>query len=229
MSYVRVAAMVFALVLPFQAYAGDNIRKITVNGKSEVSVEAQYAVIWLEIRHVAGKMKRSHGELMETVSDLTKELKRFNVENKDIRKSIIQQGTEYAWKFSSRVADGFYSKCVLEVRVNDMGRIAEVYEALAKFKSITILDTEYKRIDEFDIREQEYTKALQAARKKAEHMARTMNAKIGKVRSIQEISSGDYRAANMHLNDAQSQQDNSRAGYGNIKISAQVVVEFDLM
>jgi uncharacterized protein YggE len=106
--------------------------------------------------------------------------------------------------------------------------MSRVYQELANYKNITIHNTDYKRDDYFDVREKEFDKALQAARKKAEHMAQVLNVKIGKVHSIQELSP-DNIFRNFNSNVAQVQyMGTENSGYGTIKIVASVIVEFEL-
>ena len=99
---------------------------------------------------------------------------------------------------------------------------------MANHQDVTIQSTDFRRNDEFDIRKTEYEKALQAAKSKAEYMAQIMGTQIGKVYSIQELSSENYFSASTFSNIRTVEMDEGKTGYGNIKISALVVVEFEL-
>ncbi|MCJ7545558.1 MAG: SIMPL domain-containing protein [Deltaproteobacteria bacterium] len=226
MKLIKIFLLVLIFILPIHTYASDYVRTITVTGKSETVVEAQYAIINLDIKHVRNEMNLSHDELMKTISKLTIELEKIGLADADIKKSLILQGQEYSWEKESRVLKGYYSECLIDLYVKDINKIAAVYKELANYRSITINGTEYKRNDEFDIRKTEFEKALQAAKKKAEYMARALDRKIGKVYSIQEVSPENYVAANLYEKDKDS--GGAKAGFGNIKISAMVVVEFEL-
>jgi uncharacterized protein YggE len=118
----------------------------------------------------------------------------------------------------------------MDATVNDIKKIPDVYRVLAGHKAITIQSTEFERNDEFEMRKAEYEKALLAAKKKAEFMAQTLGAKIGKVHSIQEVSAENwfetrtYKANDMEKGELSVGQ----TGYGTIKITARVTVEFEL-
>jgi uncharacterized protein YggE len=76
---MRIVSMVlaaFMIMLPFHAAAesSKDIRKISVSGKAEKTLEAHRATIRLSIKHVKPEMNQSHATLMETLSRLTREL-----------------------------------------------------------------------------------------------------------------------------------------------------------
>jgi uncharacterized protein YggE len=217
---VSIALFLLIIFLSFNAFAAEDIRKITVTGKSEITVE---------IKQVNKEMSKSYSELSNTIAKLTMGLNSVGLTNKEIKKSLILQGQEYAWELSSNVFKGYYSKCIVTINVNDISKMPGVYQELSNYKNITIRSTDYKRNDEFDIREKEFDKALQAAKKKAEHMAQVLNVKIGKVHSIQELSS-EYSSSRLYSNFAvaEKQAVSDDSGFGTIKIVATVMVEFEL-
>lgn len=225
---VFVALFILMMFLSSNVFAVENIRKITVTGKSEITLDAQLAIIQVEIKQVNKSMDKSHSALLENIEKLTRGLKSIGLTDEEIKKSFISQGQERSWEHNSEVFKGYYSKCMTDIHVKDISKMSDVYQVLSDYKNVTIENTDFKRNDEFEIREKEFDKALQAARKKAEHMAQTLNVKIGKVHSIQELSS-EYVSSNIYSNAAYKEKavkDNS--GYGTIKIVASVIVEFEL-
>ncbi len=228
MSLTRMILLSLIFILPSSVFAVENIRKITVTGKSEIVVEAHYAIIQLNIRYVKKEMIQSHNELLRTISELTGELKNTGLPDTDIKKSLILQGQEYSWEDNSQVLKGYFSECFIELNIKDINKLDEVYKALANYRSVTITGTDYRRNDEFEVRKTEFEKALHAARKKAEYMANALNAKIGKVYSIQESSSDDFLAVNTYANVSEKGAPESKSGYGSIKATAIAVVEFEL-
>lgn len=225
-----ILALIIVLGIWGGAYAVENVRKVTVTGKSETIVQAHYAVIHIEAKRVQKEMSMSHSEVMRIISSMTRDLKNLGLKDADIRRSLVLQGPEYAWERNSRVLKGYYSECVLELTVNDINKISDVYRKLAEYKDISIEDTEFKRNDEFEIRQAEFKKALSMAEKKARAMAGTFGAKLGKVYSIQEISESGYNKAfySNVISKGEIAGATEKANYGNIKISALVVVEFEL-
>ncbi len=223
----------FMIMLPFHASAAEeskNIREITVGGRAENTLEAHRATIQLSIKHVKPEMKQSHATLMDTLSRLVRELKAVGLEDKDIKKSLVLQGADYSWEKNSQILKGYYSECYVEVSVNDIKRMPDVYRVLAGHKAITIQSTDFERNDEFEVRKAEYEKALLAAKKKAEFKAQTLGAKIGKVHSIQEVGAENWFEAKPYKANVMEKGELNvgQAGYGTIKITARVMVEFEL-
>jgi len=75
----------------------------------------------------------------------------------------------------------------------------------------------------------EFEKAIQAAKKKAEYMTQSLNVKIGKVYSIHELNSGDCFSITRYTNEFREREPGeAKTGFGNIRITALVSVEFEL-
>ncbi len=234
MKRIVIALAVFMLLLPITSFSAEeakDIRKITVSGKAETTLEAQTAEVSLSIKIVSRDMGRSHAVLTDTLARLEKELRAAGLEAKDIRRSLVLQGAEYNWEKESRVLKGYYAQCDVDLTVNDIRKMADVYRILAGYKDISIDGTEFKRNDEFEVRKAEFEKALLAAKKKAEFMAQALGAKVGRVHSIQEAgvewapSLGD---SNIYEKMNASPVGGGQANYGTITVTARVVVEFEL-
>ncbi len=226
------AFAVFMLMLPVStsfAEESKDIRKITVSGKAENTVEAQRAEISLSVKLVKKEMSQSHAALTGELSKLSKELNVIGIPDKDIKRSLVLQGAEYNWEKESNVLKGYYAECYVDVTVNDITKMADVYRTLAGHKNITIGSTDFKRNDEFDLRKAEYEKALLAAKKKAEFMAQALAAKIGKVHSIQEVAGDNWFETKVSANVLEKRESSGgQSSYGTIKITARVMVEFEL-
>ncbi len=223
----------FIFMLPLSASFAEevkDIRKITVSGKAENTLEAQKAEISLSIKIVGREMSQSHAALLRLLSGLEKELTAIGLDAKDIKRSLVLQGAEYNWEKESRILKGYYAECYVDATVNDIKKMADVYRTLALHKDISIEGTEFKRNDEFELRKAEFEKALLAAKKKAEFMAQALGAKVGKVHSIVEESAEAWHVlkgyANMRAN--KPEKTGEQTSYGTITISASVMVEFEL-
>jgi uncharacterized protein YggE len=225
------AAFMFMLTVSASfAEEAKDIRKITVSGKAENTLEAQKAEVNLSIKIVSRDMGQSHAALTDTLSRLEKELQAIGLDAKDIKRSLVLQGAEYNWEKDSRVLKGYYAECYVDVTVNNIKKIGDVYRTLAGYKDITIEGTEFKRSDEFELRKAEFEKALLAAKKKADFMVQALGAKIGKVHSIQEESTENWGVTRAYANVRMETpaESGGQAHYGTIKITARVIVEFEL-
>lgn len=221
---------IILIVLQVPAVAKEDIRKISVTGKSEITVRAEEATIHIQILHVKKTMDDSKAALNNTIATLTEELKALGLTDKDIRKSLVSQGKKSEWENNSYVFKGYYSECTVVLKVKDIDNLVTVYNKLALYEDISLNNTEYKRNDEFEIRQERFKEALLAAKEKAEHMAGVLNVKLGKVHSIMEMSSQNFFAMEAYSNVSRASlsDSSSSVGYGDITISAEVAVEFKL-
>ncbi len=218
--------LICLLIFSSPVLAGDAAGKISVTGSSEITLEAQYSIIRAELRYVHGEIETSYQNLQQTLADIINQLKQLGLTDKEITKSIVRQGSEYAWKNNSRVHTGFYSSCNMQIRVNDIANIHQVYNQLSKYNLLSIRGTTYGRNDTDNIRNNEYKKALLAARKKAELMAATLGVTTGLVINI--IESGVQTIAPVALLKADAAPAQPGGTFGSVTISAHVVVEFEL-
>ena len=207
-----------------------DIRKITVSGKAENTLEAQKAEVNLSIKIVKKEMSQSHAALTGTLSRLEKELQAIGLDAKDIKRSLVLQGAEYNWEKESRVLKGYYAECYVDVTVNDIKKMADLYRTLAGYRDLSIEGAEFKRNDEFELRKAEFEKALLAAKKKAEFMAQALGAKIGKVHAIREAGADNWIETKAYAANVahKPEKTGDQTSYGTITISASVMVEFEL-
>ncbi len=210
------------------AYADNNTRKISVIGKSTTTLEAQYSIIHFLVKRVNPEMDKSYQDLNQTLSGIIKKLKGIGLTDKEMVKSIITQGPEFTWERNSKKHVGYFSSSNVQLRVNDLSLLPHIYNELSQHNSITISTTEYGRNDEFEKRNEEFKKALVAAKSKAKIMAETLEVKVGPVLRIEEIGSGAITTKNTYANVARSLVRETGGTFGSVKITATVAVEFEL-
>ena len=233
MRIIGLGLAAFMIMLPISvslAEEAKDIKKITVSGKAENTLEAQRAEVNLSIKIVKKEMSQSHAALTGTLSRLEKELNTIGLADKDIKRSLVLQGAEYNWEKESHVLKGYYAECYVDVTVDDIKKMADVYRTLAGYKDISIDSTDFKRNDEFELRKAEFEKALLAAKKKAEFMAQALGVKVGRVHSIVEESAETWPMLKgyVNMNANKPEKTGDQANYGNITITARVMVEFEL-
>jgi len=208
--------------------ASDDLYRITVTGKSELVVDAKHAELQFSIMHVEPKMDQSYKELQNTLASVDKNFTELGFPKEALTRSLIQQGIEQSWSDNSWVDKGYYSRCLLTLKVDDISKLAAVYQALSKYSAIQVHYTQYSVDDMFILRNLEYKKALLAARTKAEFMAKTLDAALGSPLRIEELNANDYAAARMQSNRITEQSDEQAENYGKVKITASVRVDFEL-
>ncbi|MDH3973805.1 MAG: SIMPL domain-containing protein [Deltaproteobacteria bacterium] len=214
------------LVFSNTAFAGDNIRKISVTGKSKVSLDAQYSIIHTELKYVKKTVDESYKELQKGLSAIIENLNKVGLTNQVITKSLIMQGEEKRWENKSWVHVGYYSSCNIQLRINNLSKLPSIYKELSRYNALAINSTDYGRNDEFERRNEGFKKALLAAKEKALLMAKSLNAEVGPVFNIHEISVENYASKKLYSN--YRSEESSGSTYGSVDITATVAVEFEL-
>jgi uncharacterized protein YggE len=229
--------IVLALFVLLTVSACDREREegtVSVTGRSEVTLRAEKAIIYMNVKLVRKDMTESHDALVKTLESVTNDVTAIGLKAEDVKRSLIEQGPEYVWKHDSQVKVGYYSRASVEVHVNDIDLMSKAYRTLAVHDDVSVSSTEFKRSDEYEQRMKQYEKALKAARGKAEKMAETLGARVGKVRNIAELGlPGDFSGdivSNVagYANQRSSGGSSVSAGYGYVTIDGRVFVEFEL-
>jgi uncharacterized protein YggE len=233
----RIVLVVLALAVMFSFVACNEkeSRTINVTGHSEVTLRAEQAVIHLSVKLVRKDTAESHDALTNALESVTKDLTAIGLKDEDIKRSLIEQGPEYEWKDDTQVRVGYYSEANVEVHIDDIDLMPKAYRALAAHDDVSVSFTEFKRSDENEQRMEQYEKALKAARKKAEMMAKTLGARLGKVRNIVELEESGIFSVNAGIN-ANFEDQRPSAGssvsapaeYGYVTVEGRVAVKFEL-
>lgn len=230
MRYIIASALVLlALIASPGAIEAKSKRTVMVSGKSELTIEAQSAVINIQVRTESKSLAQSHELLVNALDKMTQDLVSEGMEREDVKRALIDQGDVFKWIKNTQVHDGYYSSSSVELHIDSIKKIAGIYKALSKHKAVSIWNTLFERNDEYELRTAEYKKALLIAKEKAAMMAETLGARLGKVHSINEISTqGGFFEQKLLTNRAAEAPAAPVASYGSITISAAVIVEFEL-
>jgi hypothetical protein len=199
-------------------------RKITVSGKAENTVEAQRAEISLSVKLVKKEMSQSHAALTGELSKLSKELNAIGIPDKDIKRSLVLQGAEYNWEKESNVLKGYYAECHVDVTVNDITKMADVYWTLAAHKNISIQST-FQTQRRFDLKKRS-TRRRSLLQEKGEFMARRSR-QMGSY-SIRKWTGKLGWQTVCGKFQGKEESSGGQSSYGSIKIIARVMVEFEL-
>lgn len=220
----------FFLVLSVAVVLGEQSRVVSVSGKSTSVLDPHFADISISIEMNAKSVSKCSADLSLIVDSLRKKLISTGLKNEDIVLSSVRQGEKFEWISSSRKKMGYYARTNLNITINEITSLPQYYELLGAFSAITVEYTTYNRTDLFEKRNEEFQKALLLAKKKAEIMALTLNAKVGKVKTITEIQPENYFQRPMYSNSftvARGDSDSQRKE-GSVTVSAQVSVDFFL-
>jgi uncharacterized protein len=217
------------LFLIAPANANESARTISVNSSSEITLEPQYSIILCEVRTVKAEIETSYNALQNSLTDIINTLKRVGLEDKNITKSIIRQGSEFNWEDNVRRHKGYYSSCNMEIRINDISTIPKVYSLLAQHNVLSITGNRYGRNDDKEKYNEEIKKALIDARKKASLMSHALGVSTGRVISITEAGSNYNPPIDSMMREADAAPNIAQGGtFGSVTIRAKVQVVFEI-
>jgi len=209
----------YALLLPFVAMlAGcrQPAPRVTVSGNSPygqegirvsatalVRTEPELAVITLGCDTRAPQAREARARNEATVSRIVAAVEKRGVARKDIQtvryslnRAYGRRGEQAGWVLTNLV----------EVRVRDVQRAADVIDGAAEAGANVIQSVRYEVNELRDLRERALAQACSVARQKAQRVAREMGVKLGKLvsltdQSVQGYAPWDYwpaaRAANV--------------------------------
>ncbi|WP_163339359.1 SIMPL domain-containing protein [Desulfopila sp. IMCC35008] len=223
---MRTFFLLCIILLNVSAVFAEPVRTITVYNDAVAILPADYSRIHAQLKVVADSMEKSRSSVQSDMIKLAQKMAALGIEPADITVSTITQGIEYGWESNSRVVNGYFSAGTLQIKVNVLEHIHEVYKELSRYPSLSINYTEYDRNDKKQQETRLLQQALLSAREKAAIMAAALDAKLGAVHSIQETSlpaSGPqpFRAA-------KAMSEVPAVTMGSVTVRAEVTVVFEL-
>lgn len=218
----------FLLSLNFLFAEDTNIRTISVSGNSEITVEAETAIINTSVRVVDDDMDQSYRKLEEIIKNVVNDLYGIGIKDTDIDRSIITQGKENEYYNGKYKFKGYFAQSMMKVKLIDIKNLSKLYKILAKYEAILTQNVSFERSDIFELKLKEYEKAIKYAKIKAETMVKTLGSNLGKVKTIDSDTYAyptNYRSMDK-LSMNSSTESISVANVGFITISAQVSLVF---
>ncbi len=223
------AICVILLFLPQVSLSEERLRTISVNGNTSMTVKAEYAKIFAQVRVVKKTVEASYQATTTVVSELAKTLQKIGVKKEDLIVSVISQGAEYNWAQNTRTLIGYYSACSLQIKVNTLQDTYRIHEELAQFPELTVGQTEYGRNDESLLQTAALQEALKAAQTKARAMAETLGCELGRVLNIREAGADFTPISRPEVRLTAAAADPGEVSTtGSVSITGNVSVDFEI-
>ena len=175
-------------IFSISIYAQELSRFIDVNGTSEVMTEADYIHFSIIIRSVAETLEKSKQENINASDELVNILTDFNISKGEWELSPIKFGKEYSYSNNERKHVGYYAQVNVSVKLKNMSDYYSFINALSKNKLYEISNSYYGVSDLLKYHREATINAVQAAREKAEYIAKSMGVKLGKIIQIKELN-----------------------------------------
>lgn len=239
------AALLLLSFIPQAAARETNeLSLITVNGQAEIRVAPDEVIFRLGVAKLDKDMSIAQRQTDESVRQLLALARRFNIPAQDVKTDYISVEMKYETQVNDddmpgvrrtrREFSGYEVSKSVTIRFTELKRFDEFFSEILKTGVSGVNGVEFRSTQLRKYRDQARAQAIQAAKEKAEALARQIGQKIGRAHKITEDNYGGGRGSNTLQNfstvayESQSDQEGSAFAPGLISITAQVTASFIL-
>lgn len=209
-----------------------NERTITVSGSGDVSAAPDRAVVTLGVEARGSDQRATQTEVEQVVRDFLKATGELGIDKKDVKTAQLNIRPEYDWsKGNNRRLIGYYVHRSLQVQLDDLSKLGLLLERATDLGVNQASPPELESSRKDDLMREALAKAAVNARENARTVARTLDAKVGKVRKISttNVSFQPPPGPRMMAMESRAKGGADTFEVGEIKFNADVTVEFDLI
>jgi uncharacterized protein YggE len=228
-------------LLPLTARAQDKTEPplITVNGEAEVNVVPDEVIFDLRVQTFHKDMRLAKSQTDERLRALMALTRRYKVAPQDVQTDYIRLEPRYRSNNESRLLLGYLVRKDLVFKLKDVSQAENVLSEVMESGVTQINSIRFQTSQMRKYKDQARASAIKAAQEKAIALAGEIGQKIGKAHSIVEVgqsgSSFNNIAASVTSNsttfatsDGEATESEGTLALGQIKVSARVLVRFEL-
>jgi len=208
-------------------------RKIYVTGKADIMVAPDILILPIVVNSINDNLDIARKMNKKTVNRVIELSGEIGISDEDIQTSHFSIGKNYITENKKKVHKGYFVETTMAIELHEIENFEVLLPILTKLQDVALNNTIFKTSNEIEIRNKARIDALKSARIKADTMARTLGANLGKPITIREHQPS-YRpsVSNIISYDRRSAAEiegGSHLAVGQIVISAQVDVVFELV
>ena len=207
---------------------------ITVTGDGEVIGVPDIAKVQLGYSVEKKTVAAAQADNTEKMNAVIKKLKDdFKVDAKDIKTINYSIYAQYDWNKGTQIFRGYEVSQNLEIKLREMGKVSQILDAAGGLGLNQIGSLTFEVDDEETLKQEARIKAIEAAKTKAEDLAKVAGVKLGRIISFSESSD---RVAPIAYNSSYKMTEDAglggaapaiEAGSSEIKITA--TVEYEIL
>ncbi|MDD5071571.1 MAG: SIMPL domain-containing protein [Patescibacteria group bacterium] len=164
---------------------------ITVTGEGEVIGVPDIAKIWLGYRIEKKTVAEAQKDNTDKMNAVIKKLKDdFKIDAKDIKTVNYSIYPQYDWSKGIQLFRGYEVNQNLEIKVREMEKVSQILDAAGGLGLNQIGNLSFEVDDEESLKQEARIKAIEAAKAKAENLAKVAGVKLGRIINFSESSSG---------------------------------------
>lgn len=176
---------------PTWAQMPTSARSIAVTGQAEVRVTPSIVNLVLGVETLRRSLPAAKAENDRRVEAVVKSLQALGVAAKDIQTDYIHVEPDYFTRDDTiTVLRRYTVRKTVAVTLHDVSKFERALSGALQAGANHVLNVQFLTEDLRKHRDEARARAIQAAREKAEALARELNARVGKVISINEYAMG---------------------------------------
>jgi len=169
---------------------------ITVYGEGEIIGVPDIAKVQLGYSAEKKTVAAAQADNTEKMNAVIKKLKDdFKVDEKDIKTVNYSIYPQYDWSKGKQTFRGYEVSQSLEVKVREMEKVSQILDTAGGLGLNQIDSLTFEVDDEETLKQEAGIKAIEAAKTKAEALAKVAGVKLGRIISFSESGSGTIPAA----------------------------------
>jgi uncharacterized protein YggE len=178
----------------------------------------------LNIAEVADK----HDKL---VSEAITFLKKRQIPKKEVQTSNLRLTENWEYRGSSRVLEGYYANTDIAFKSSDLSDYRNLWIGLSKLAGVSVNSAAWDTSERIELQNSTRIQALQDAKKKAQTLAESLDARIAEPLQIEEVT-GDWQSLQYVGNSVRAMEGSAEGGEamspGTIEIKMRVRTVFRL-
>lgn len=190
MKKLSFAALIWVFILTNIVYAHEEVAlaqdSVTVTGKGFIDAEPDMLDLRVDFFATKPTLKEAKAEVDQRYNDTLKAIKRYNVNDTDIKLTRINSQVEYDWNNQKRIFKGYRVSRNLLISIREIEIYSELLQSLVNAGISNINNAIPRFADDTVIKERALEVAVKSAKRKAIALAKQFDRKLGQVAFVSE-------------------------------------------
>ncbi|MDD2823133.1 MAG: SIMPL domain-containing protein [Candidatus Daviesbacteria bacterium] len=178
--------------IPFQVNSTSTTKTTTfdVTGEGKSTVKPDFVSISAGISATGSTTKEVQDQINVIINKVTENIKALGIDSKDIQTSNYSINPTYDYRDGSQKITGYSANTTLTIKVRDLGKAGQVIDTATKAGANNVNNLGFDTTDKTAAENEARTKAVAAAKKKAEDAAKIAGFSLGKIVNYNENTAG---------------------------------------
>ena len=182
--------IIVILAIALLVFVGCQEEKSTVDvvGESVINTEPSQAEVWAGVSIVKDSAEAAQNEVNSIVNAMTNGLKDKGISEDDISTERLNLYEERQWENGKSITKGWRASQTLKIRTEDLSKVGEIVDVAVSNGANQLNDIYFSLTsdEEQNYKKEALAKATENAKEKAEVIADSLDAKLGKIVSVSE-------------------------------------------